>query len=101
MNWVDEYNPAAVLYVWQGGQEGGNGVIDVLTGRVNPSGRLTDTIAKSIEDYPSTKNFGNNEKNYYEEDIYLGYRYFETFAKEKVIYPFGYGLSYTSFEIES
>lgn len=81
MNWVDEYNPAAVLYVWQGGQEGGNGVIDVLTGRVNPSGRLTDTIAKSIEDYPSTKNFGNNEKNYYEEDIYLGYRYLANVSK--------------------
>lgn len=99
MKWVDEYNPSAVLYAWQGGQEGGNGVVDVLTGRVNPCGKLTDTIAKNIEDYPSTKNFGDPERNYYEEDIYVGYRYFETFAKEKVMYPFGYGLSYTSFDI--
>ncbi len=100
MKWVDEYNPSAVLYAWQGGQEGGNGVVDVLTGRVNPCGKLTDTIAKNIEDYPSTKNFGDPERNYYEEDIYVGYRYFETFAKEKVMYPFGYGLSYTSFDIK-
>ena len=100
MKWVDEYNPSAVLYAWQGGQEGGNGVIDVLTGRVNPCGKLTDTIAKNIEDYPSTKNFGDSERNYYEEDIYVGYRYFESFAKEKVMYPFGYGLSYTSFDIK-
>ena len=100
MKWVDEYNPSAVLYAWQGGQEGGNGVIDVLTGRVNPCGKLTDTIAKNIEDYPSTKNFGDPERNYYEEDIYVGYRYFESFAKEKVMYPFGYGLSYTSFDIK-
>ena len=64
MKWVDEYNPSAVLYAWQGGQEGGNGVIDVLTGRVNPCGKLTDTIAKNIEDYPSTKNFGDPERNY-------------------------------------
>lgn len=71
MKWVDEYNPSAVLYAWQGGQEGGNGVVDVLTGRVNPCGKLTDTIAKNIEDYPSTKNFGDPERNYYEEDIYV------------------------------
>ena len=55
MKWVKECNPAAVLYVWQGGQEGGNGVADVLMGRVNPCGKLTDTIAENIEDYPSTK----------------------------------------------
>lgn len=100
MKWVEKYNPSSVLYVWQGGQEGGNGVVDVLTGKVNPCGKLTDTIAKSIEDYPSTENFGDMEKNYYKEDIYLGYRYFETFAKDKVMYPFGYGLSYTNFNIE-
>ncbi|WP_418223725.1 glycoside hydrolase family 3 protein [Clostridium isatidis] len=100
MKWVEKYNPSSVLYVWQGGQEGGNGVVDVLTGRVNPCGKLTDTIAKNIEDYPSTENFGGMEKNYYKEDIYVGYRYFETFAKDKVMYPFGYGLSYTTFEIK-
>ena len=101
MKWVKECNPAAVLYVWQGGQEGGNGVCDVLTGRVNPCGKLTDTIAERIEDYPCTANFGDAKRNYYKEDIYVGYRYFETFAKDKVIYPFGYGLSYTTFSMES
>ena len=89
MKWVREFDPAAVLYAWQGGQEGGNGVCDVLTGRVNPCGKLTDTIAEDISDYPSTSNFGDLQKNYYKEDIYVGYRYFETFAKDKVLYPFG------------
>ncbi len=99
MSWVEEYHPSAVMYAWQGGQEGGNGVVDVLTGKVNPCGKLTDTIAYDISDYPSTANFGNLIKNYYKEDIYVGYRYFETFAKEKVQYPFGFGLSYTKFEV--
>ena len=101
MKWVKECNPSAVMYVWQGGQEGGNGVCDVLMGRVNPSGHLTDTIAENIADYPSTANFGDEVKNYYKEDIYVGYRYFETFAKDKVLYPFGYGLSYTTFDIDA
>ena len=98
MSWVEKYRPQAVLYVWQGGQEGGNGVADVLTGKVCACGKLTDTIAADINDYPSTVNFGDPFKNYYKEDIYVGYRYFETFAKDKVLYPFGYGLSYTTFE---
>ena len=98
MKWVEAYGPSAVLYIWQGGQEGGNGVLDILTGAVSPSGKLSDTIAKDITDYPSTANFGSEEKNIYAEDIYVGYRYFETFAKEKVLYPFGFGLSYTTFE---
>lgn len=98
MKWVAKYQPSAVLYVWQGGQEGGNGVLDVLSGRVSPSGKLTDTIAENIEDYPAAENFGSEERNFYAEDIYVGYRYFSTFAPEKVLYPFGYGLSYTRFE---
>ena len=98
MSWVEKYRPQAVLYVWQGGQEGGNGVADVLTGKVCACGKLTDTIAADIKDYPSTENFGDPFKNYYKEDIYVGYRYFETFAKDKVLYPFGYGMSYTTFE---
>lgn len=98
MSWVEKYRPQAVLYVWQGGQEGGNGVADVLTGKVCACGKLTDTIAADINDYPSTVNFGDPFKNYYKEDIYVGYRYFETFARDKVLYPFGYGLSYTTFE---
>ncbi len=101
MSWVKKYRPDAVMYTWQGGQEGGNGVLDVLTGAVNPCGKLTDTIAEEISDYPSDKNFGDLVKNYYQEDIYVGYRYFETFAREKVLYPFGYGLSYTTFKAES
>lgn len=99
MKWVEKYGIKAVMYVWQGGQEGGNAIADVLCGDVNPSGRLADTIAADIADYPSTKNFGNEDFNLYEEDIYVGYRYFETFAPEKVLYPFGFGLSYTDFEI--
>ncbi|MCI9440802.1 MAG: beta-glucosidase [Ruminococcus sp.] len=100
MKWVETYNPSAVLYVWQGGMEGGHGITDILTGRVSPCGRLADTIARDIEDYPSTRNFGGDEQNIYAEDIYVGYRYFETFAKEKVLYPFGYGMSYTSFSVD-
>lgn len=101
MKWVEELHPTAVLYAWQGGQEGGNGVMDVLTGRVNPSGKLPDTIARDISDYPSAANFGGDKENVYAEDIYVGYRYFETFAKDRVLYPFGYGLSYTTFEIKA
>lgn len=122
MKWVDKYNPSAVLYVWQGGIEGGHGVADVLLGRVNPNGKLADTIAYDYRDYPSTANFNKDlgdidpskyvelrqkgqvptdDRDVYEEDIYVGYRYFETAAKEKVLYPFGYGLSYTTFDIES
>ena len=101
MNWVARYDPAAVLYIWQGGQVGGLGALDVLSGDVNPSGRLTDTIARSIDDYPSTKNFGGADRNVQQEDIYVGYRWFETFAKDNVLYPFGYGLSYTTFAMEA
>lgn len=99
MSFVDRYLPEAVLYVWQGGMTGGDGVADILTGAVSPSGKLTDTIAYRLEDYPSTANFGDRQRNFYCEDIYVGYRYFETFAKDRVRYPFGYGISYTDFEV--
>ncbi len=99
MSWVEEFSPGAVLYVWQGGQEGGLGAADVLTGKAFPSGKLTDTIAKSIQDYPAAGNYGSETKNVYQEDVYVGYRYFETFAPDKVLYPFGFGLSYTQFSI--
>ena len=98
MQWVERYNPSAVLYVWQGGMEGGNAVADVLLGKINPCGKLSDTIAKRIEDYPADANFGNTKENIYQEDIYVGYRYFNTFEPEQIQYPFGYGLSYTKFE---
>lgn len=101
MSFVERYRPDGVLYAWQGGMAGGLGTADVLTGRVNPSGKLADTIAYKIEDYPSDNNFGNLDKDVYEEDIYVGYRYFETGAKEKVLYPFGFGLSFTAFRVET
>ncbi len=100
MSFVESIGPDAVMYIWQGGMLGGDGVADVLTGAVSPSGRLTDTIAKSLECYPSNDHFGDRFKNIYTEDIYVGYRYFETFAKDDVLYPFGYGLSYTDFDME-
>ncbi len=99
MTWVKKYGVDAVLYGWQGGMEGGRATVDVLTGAVNPSGRLTDTIAEKIEDYPSNDHFGDRNVNLYTEDIYVGYRYFETFAPERVLYPFGYGFSYTTFAV--
>ncbi len=98
MKWVEDIAPSAVMYVWQGGAEGGHAAADVLTGRVVPAGRLADTIARDINDYPSTANFGDPDIGIYAEDIYVGYRYFETFAKDRVLYPFGFGLSYTEFD---
>lgn len=99
---INRIAPDSVLYVWQGGMTGGKGTADVLIGKVSPSGKLPDTIAYKASDYPSDANFGREEnRDIYAEDIYVGYRYFETFAKEKVLYPFGFGLSYTAFEIKT
>ena len=98
-SWVDEFSPNAVLLLWQGGMETGNACAKLLSGAVSPSGKLTMTIAKRYEDYPAS-NFGDASHTDYTEDIYVGYRYFETFAKEKVRYPFGYGLSYTAFSVD-
>jgi hypothetical protein len=139
MNWVEKYKVDAVLLAWLPGMEGGNAMADILTGDVNPSGKLTDTFALDYWDHPSSYNFGSfvdgyetvvadgseiewwgmnpNYKSHplgttykrplnnryfvnYEEGIYVGYRYFETFGVD-VKYPFGYGLSYTTFEIST
>lgn len=102
MSWILDYNDRlrGIVYAWQGGMESGNAVADVLYGKVNPSGKLTDTIAVKYKDYPSAKHFGGKLFNTYVEDIFVGYRYFETFAKEKALFPFGFGLSYTNFDIE-
>lgn len=102
MAWVSAYGDkiSAVLYAWQGGMESGHALADVLTGAVNPSGKLPDTIAGTYEDQPTAKNFGAAAYNNYAEDIFVGYRYFETFAPERVLYPFGFGLSYTTFSVK-
>lgn len=94
---------SGVLMAWQGGMEGGLAMADVLLGKANPSGHLTDTLAKKITDYPSTEVFHESlDYAEYIEDIYVGYRYFETIpgAAEQVNYPFGFGLSYTEFQME-
>ena len=101
LSWTENYAFSAILFAWQGGMESGNAIADVLMGDVNPSAKLPDTIARHYEDYPSARQFGHEEYVEYVEDIYVGYRYFETFHPEKVIYPFGYGLSYTQFAMDS
>ena len=101
--WIkDDAKICAALYAGQGGMEGGLATADILCGDVCPSGHLIDTFAVNFDAYPSSASF--NDSDFYVEyndDIYVGYRYFETIpgAKEKVVYPFGYGLSYTEFEI--
>ncbi len=92
----------SALFAWVAGMEGGLALADILTGDVNPSGKLADTFAASQKDYPCHETFHESEDFVnYSEDIYVGYRYFETFAgkNECVNYPFGFGLSYTSFSI--
>ena len=108
--------PDAILCAWQPGEEGGNSIADILTGKVNPSAKLTMTWPIAATDHASTKNFPGNLDSYtfelmvgnkapipghaytnHEEDIYVGYRFFDTFNRS-VAYPFGYGLSYTTFE---
>ena len=101
LSFVKKYSFGAVMILWQGGMESGNAAADLLCGNVTPSGRLTDTIALNYADYPSAGCFGAKESNVYQEDIYVGYRWFETFGKDKVQYPFGYGLSYTTFHTET
>lgn len=101
MAWSEKYGDkiSAVIYAWQCGMESGNALANILAGKVSPSGKLPCAIAKNYEDYPSANDFGNKDYNNYIEDIFVGYRYFETFCTEKVLYPFGFGLSYTDFEI--
>ena len=92
----------AVVFAWQGGMEGGCALADILVGDVNPSGKMVDTIAKSYDHFPTKEDFWECFDHVdYSDDIYVGYRYFETIpgAKEKVRYPFGYGLSYSTFEL--
>ena len=103
MAWTEKYGDkiSAVIYAWQCGMESGSALANVLTGKANPCGRLTDAIARSYEAYPSSDNFGNRDFNNYSEDIFVGYRYLESFAQKDVLYPFGFGLSYTEFETKA
>lgn len=87
-----------ILLLGQLGAETGNIFADILMGKSCPSGKLSTTWGKCLEDYPSTKNFGSKNEVKYEEGVYVGYRYFTTFAKQTQ-FPFGYGLGYTDFEI--
>ena len=105
LSFMDEFaNIKALLVIVQPGMEGGNAFADVISGKVNPSGKLVDSWAYKYEDYPSAATFshnnGNVEKELYEEGIYVGYRYFDTF-NVPVRYGFGYGLSYTTFAFEN
>ena len=93
----------AILWAWFPGGEGGAAIGDILTGKVNPSGRLASTFAGRVEDYPSNAKWQDSLYYVpYEEDVFVGYRYFETIpgAKEKVVYPFGHGLSYTTWKVQ-
>ena len=101
LSFIKRYDPSSVLYVFHGGMAGSDAFSDLLSGKAAPSGKLPDTQAVSISAYPAYKNFGGSEVNIYEEDIYVGYRYFETFDRESVIYPFGYGLTYTTFSLNT
>ena len=100
----DNDKVSSVLMIWQGGMEGGLAAADILAGDVNPSGKLVDTCAMSFNDYPSSEGYYESDDYVkYTEDIFVGYRYFETIPgkKERVVYPFGYGLSYTTFDISN
>ncbi len=103
MSEIEKYGDkiSSILYVWQSGMESGNAIADVLSGDSFPSGKLTDTIARNYEDYPGSKDFGDRKHNCYTEDIYVGYRGLETFGKDKVLYPFGFGMGYTDFSVEN
>lgn len=101
---LEEVSIDAVLYIAQPGMEGGNGVADVLSGTVNPSGKLTSTWAADYYDYPNAANYSHLNNNVinerYEEGIFVGYRYFDSFGK-KTIFPFGFGRTYTTFSVEN
>lgn len=98
MPWIDDV--AAVVQAWYGGNETGNVIADVLFGDVNPSGKLSLSFPKRVQDNPAFLNVrAEGGRTVYGEDVYIGYRYYE-FAEREVLFPFGHGLSYTTFEFE-
>ncbi|OAL53187.1 hypothetical protein IQ07DRAFT_585132 [Pyrenochaeta sp. DS3sAY3a] len=102
--WLDQV--PALVQAWFPGQEAGNAIADIITGAVNPSGRLPLSWPKRIEDAPAHGNFPGEVKDgqltvKYEEGVFVGYRHFDRLAKDKMQFPFGYGLSYTSFAVSS
>lgn len=90
----------ALLLLWQGGMESGNAAAELIFGDKTPSGKMISTVAKKYDDYPSFDSFGQRDFNNFKEDIFVGYRFFESFKKDSVLFPFGFGLSYTSFKTE-
>ena len=97
LSWTKKYNIKGLILTYYLGDTGALSLVNILEGKVNPSGKLSCSIANTYKDYPSSNHYGEKDYNYYYEDIFVGYRYFETFSPETVMYPFGYGLSYTSF----
>ena len=103
LSWMDAYDGrlSAVLIAWPGGMEAGNAVADVLYGRVNPSGRLTSVVARSLDEHPSSKTFGTKGVQEYSEGVFVGFRHLYTYEPYNVRYRLGHGLSYTTFAIET
>lgn len=102
LSWMNLYEESivAVLVAWAGGMEAGNAVADVLYGRINPSGRLTSAVARSLDEHPSSSSFGERRVQRYDEGVFVGHRHFSTYAPREMRYPLGWGLSYTSFSYE-
>jgi beta-glucosidase len=99
MPWLDQ--ASTLIHAWYGGQETGNALVDILFGKVNPSGRLSLTFPKRLEDTPAFLNFGKNDrKTFYGEGIFVGYRYYEKLDVRPLFY-FGFGLSYTTFQYDN
>ena len=107
-SWFEEADVDGLVLVSNPGELGGDAIVSVLNGETNPSGKLVDTWAKSYEAWPSSKYFSNinpddpwgSEVEFYYEDVFVGYRYFDTFNADAIQYDFGYGLSYTTFDID-
>ena len=100
LSFTTKYKFDSIIMAYEGGMESGNALGRLISGEKSFSGRLPHELLKSYDDYPSSKDFGSKDYNNYTEDIFVGYRYSETFNKDSILYPFGYGLSYTTFKKE-